>query len=174
LSRDLTREKLIDAIMLEARTLHAVRDGVEEAAVELLGINRTDSRCLDILDREGRMTAGRLAEASGLTTGAITAVLDRLERAGYARRVRDKSDRRRVLVEVTAKTRRVGGEMFAELARTVAVELDRYSSDELEVILHFVRMDRKINEEQRARLVERAQRVRKPRRAARETRPAAR
>jgi DNA-binding MarR family transcriptional regulator len=170
----LPRKKLIEAIMLEARTLHAVRDGVEEAAVELLGINRTDSRCLDILDREGRMTAGRLAEASGLTTGAITAVLDRLERGGYARRVRDKSDRRRVLVEVTEKTRRLGAEMFADLARTVAVELDRYSSDELEVILRFVRLDRDINEEQRARLVERARRVKKPRRAARGTRTAGR
>jgi DNA-binding MarR family transcriptional regulator len=170
----LTRKKLIEAIMLEARTLHAVRDGVEEAAVELLGINRTDSRCLDILDREGRMTAGRLAEASGLTTGAITAVLDRLERGGYARRVRDKSDRRRVLVELTEKTRRLGAEMFADLARTVAVELDRYSSDELEVILRFVRLDREINEEQRARLVERARRVKKPRRAARGTRAAGR
>jgi DNA-binding MarR family transcriptional regulator len=166
----LPRKKLIEAIMLEARTLHAVRDGVEEAVVELLGLNRTDSRCLDILDREGRMTAGQLADASGLTTGAVTAVLDRLERAGYAKRVRDTSDRRRVLVEVTEKTRRVGGEMFAELARTVAVELDRYSSDELELILGFVRMDRQINEEQRARLEERARRVRKPRRAARGTR----
>ena len=169
MSRDSTTKKLIQDIMLEARALHTTRDGVEEAVVELLGINRTDSRCLDILDREGRMTAGRLAALSGLTTGAVTAVLDHLERAGYAKRVRDTADRRRILVEVTDKARRVGGELFAELARTVAVELGRYSAKELAVILDFVRMDRQLNEDQRLRLEEQARRVK-----AKTRRPAAR
>jgi DNA-binding MarR family transcriptional regulator len=159
-SRDSNSKKLIEEIMLEARALHTTRDGVEEAAVELLGINRTDSRCLDILDREGRMTAGRLATSSGLTTGAVTAVLDRLERAGYAKRVRDTADRRRVLVEATEKTRRVGGELFAEHARAIAAELRRYSTKELAVILDFVRMDRRLNEDQRLRLEEQARQVR--------------
>ena len=52
-------------------------------------INRTDGRCLDIVENQGPLTAGRLAELSGLTSAAVTAVLDRMERAGYARRVRD-------------------------------------------------------------------------------------
>jgi DNA-binding MarR family transcriptional regulator len=56
-----------------------------------LGINRTDLRCLNIVDNQGPMTAGRLAELSGLTTAAVTTVLDRLERAGYARRVRNQT-----------------------------------------------------------------------------------
>ncbi|MGH3128797.1 MAG: MarR family transcriptional regulator [Gaiellaceae bacterium] len=64
-------------------------------------MNRTDLRCLNIIENNGAMTAGRLAELSGLTTAAVTSVLDRLERAGYARRVRDQPDRRQVMVEVT-------------------------------------------------------------------------
>ena len=78
-------------------------DVVDDLVCQLLGVNRTDARCLDILDQQGSMSAGDLAEASRLTTGAITAVIDRLERAGYARRVPDPSDRRRVLVEPTEK-----------------------------------------------------------------------
>jgi DNA-binding MarR family transcriptional regulator len=66
---------------------------------ETLGVSPTDYKCLDLLMRADSMvTAGRLADMSGLTTGAITGVVDRLERAGYVRRLRDPNDRRRILV----------------------------------------------------------------------------
>ena len=58
-----------------------------EAFTALLGVNHTDGRCLDIVQRLGPITAGDLARASGLTTGAVTVVIDRLEKAGYVRRV---------------------------------------------------------------------------------------
>jgi DNA-binding MarR family transcriptional regulator len=146
--------------MSEIRGLHAARDAADEALIAHLGINRTDGRCLDILEREGVITAGRLAEASGLTTGAVTAVLDRLERAGYARRVRDTADRRRVLVEATEKTRRLVPEFFAELLDEVETLLGRYSVAELTLLRDFIRRDREINDAQRARLLARAQRGR--------------
>ena len=66
------------------RAAQAPIDQLDDAACRALGINRTDGRCLDIIDREGPVPAGRLAEASGLTTAAVTAVIDRLEKAGYA------------------------------------------------------------------------------------------
>ena len=66
----------------------------------VLGLNPTDVRCVDLLDQHGTMTAGALAELAGLSTGAVTFLLDRLERAGFVRRVRDLEDRRRVLVEL--------------------------------------------------------------------------
>src|SRR5215813_7664872 len=69
-----------------------------QAVAERLGINSTDLECLDSVVLRGPLTAGELADATGLTTGAITGVIDRLERAGFARRERDKDDRRRVLV----------------------------------------------------------------------------
>ena len=72
----------------------------DDATAERLGINRTDLDCTDIIERHGGITAGELAAEAGLTTGAVTAVIDRLERAGYARRVRDDEDRRRIKVEV--------------------------------------------------------------------------
>jgi DNA-binding MarR family transcriptional regulator len=74
-------------------------DGFDEAICDLLGVNRTDLRCLDLLSLDQPMSAGELARASGLTSGAVTFVVDRLERGGFVVRRRDPNDRRRVLVE---------------------------------------------------------------------------
>src|SRR5579862_8285253 len=97
------RAPLYAELSNEVRASQRATDVVDELVCQLIGINRTDARCMDILDQHGSMSAGDLAEASRLTTGAITAVIDRLERAGLAQRVPDPSDRRRVLVEVTPK-----------------------------------------------------------------------
>lgn len=98
------------------------------------------------------MTAGELARKSGLTTGAVTAVLDRLERAGYARRLRDAADRRRVLAEPTEQTRRVAAELYGELGKEVATALQRYGRQELALIRDFLRLDRELKEKQLARI----------------------
>ena len=100
------KRQLFDALIYEVRRSQNATDRFDQAVADAIGINRTDLRCLDVIQREWPVAAGRLAEQTGLTTGAITTVLDRLERAGYARRVRDPSDRRRVLVEVTPEPSR--------------------------------------------------------------------
>jgi DNA-binding MarR family transcriptional regulator len=114
-------------------------DEVDEAATEYLGINRTDTRCLDIIERRGRVTAGDLATESGLTTGAITVALDRLERAGYVRRVRDATDRRRVLVEVTNEGLRRAMECYGPIAREGQAGLEACTDEQLIFIRDFLR-----------------------------------
>ncbi len=104
-----------------------------DAVADQIGINVTDLNCLDLLGREGRLTAGRMAELTGLTTGAITAVIDRLEAAGYATRSRDDDDRRRVYVEPT--TKEGAGILYADLCQAWTSLLDRYDDREL-VVLH--------------------------------------
>jgi len=85
------------ALDREAGTLAAVR---QTRLAERLGLSGTEYRTLELVAQSsGPLTAGRIATLTGLTTGAITGVVDRLERAGFARRVRDTGDRRRVLVE---------------------------------------------------------------------------
>src|ERR1700722_4560337 len=69
-----------------------------KAVADRAGISSSDMDCMDFLNIEGRMTAGRLAELTGLTTGAITGVIDRLEKAGFVRRERDQDDRRKVFI----------------------------------------------------------------------------
>ena len=131
----------------EVRANQRATDVVDDLVCDLLGINRTDARCLDILEQDGSMSAGDLAQASRLTTGAITAVIDRLERAGYARRVSDPSDRRRVLVEATDKAFETANELMAEPMRALYLPLaSRYSDDDLRLIIEFTREGRELQE----------------------------
>ena len=136
------REALLEEIGVELRTYQNAQDAVDEAACGRLGINRSDGRALDIIDRLGQMTAGELAKESGLSTGAITTLLDRLERAGYVRRVRDHVDRRRILVELTDEARRRTSEVWGPIAQASAGGLARYSNEELLFIRDFLRSSR--------------------------------
>jgi DNA-binding MarR family transcriptional regulator len=81
------------------RRLSAYTVLFNEAVADRLGITLTDLKCSSLLDLQGPMSAGTLAEITGLTTGAITGVIDRLEKAKLARRVADPHDRRKVIVE---------------------------------------------------------------------------
>jgi len=132
------RRELAEAISREIRRGQVRTDAYDEAVCGAVGINRTDHRCIDILDAEGPMTAGRLAERAGLTTGAMTTVLDRLERSGYARRVRDAEDRRRIRVELSDEARRALWPYYEPLARLAAELFERYSESELELVLDFL------------------------------------
>ena len=106
-----------------------------------VGLNPTDMECLGFLHLSvaGPTTAGQLAEETGLTTGAITAVIDRLERAGFARRADDPHDRRRVLVEALPKGSKVILPLFEPLARRMAELHSRYKDHELALILDYMK-----------------------------------
>jgi DNA-binding MarR family transcriptional regulator len=143
----MSREQLQAELGDEVRANQRATDVVDELVSELMGLNRTDSRCMDILDQHGSMSAGDLAQESRLSTGAITAVIDRLERAGYARRVPDPSDRRRVLVEMTPKAYEAALELMIEPLREMYEPLAaRYSDDDLRLLIDFTRQGRELQE----------------------------
>ena len=114
------KRKLFWELMLEIRASQNATDRYDQAVADTIGLNRTDMRCVDILDRQGRLTAGQLAEQTGLTSGAVTTVIDRLEASGYARRTRDTTDRRRIYVELTDEARGKAGTFYAEHAALAA------------------------------------------------------
>jgi DNA-binding MarR family transcriptional regulator len=89
-----------DHLPLVLRELGEAVDLFTQVVADRLGLNRTDLAVLSLLGARGPLSAGQLAEATGLTTGAVTGVADRLERAGYARREPDPDDRRRVIVRL--------------------------------------------------------------------------
>lgn len=141
------REQIYAELGGEVRASQRATDMVDELICQLLGINRTDARCLDILDQHGSMSAGDLAEASRLSTGAITAVIDRLERAGLARRVPDQTDRRRVLVELTPKAYAESRELMVEPMRALYTPMaERYSEEQLRLVIDFTRRGRELQE----------------------------
>jgi DNA-binding MarR family transcriptional regulator len=123
------------------------------AVADRIGLGAADHKCLDLLLRLGPLTAGDLAGKTGLTTGAITGVVDRLERAGYAVRAGAPDDRRRVVVQpVRDKALADFGPVFEGLARATSAMLDRYSADQLELLLDFLSRADQLIEEQTAAL----------------------
>lgn len=145
----MSREKkhaLADELINLARAHEAANDAFDEVAREKLGINRTDLRCLNIVDNQGPMTAGRLAELSGLTTAAVTSVLDRLERAGYARRVREQEDRRQVMVEVTPLLAERATPIWGPLGEEAHSALMRLPAEGLQALIDFYRLGIELNE----------------------------
>ncbi len=135
-----SKEKLVDEIVREFRAIGNQDDAFDSLAAERLGVSETDLRCLNIIENCGGLSAGELAAASGLTGGAVTGVLDRLERAGYARRVSDPADRRRVKVEVTSafyrRAERIWGPVAADWHSTLS---KGFTVGELERIKAFLR-----------------------------------
>jgi len=146
MSRGFSREALLQALIDEIRAGQRATELVDEAACRLMGINRTDGRCLDILEQRSRMGAGELAAEARLTSGAITAVIDRLERAGYARRVSDPDDRRRVLVEPTEKAYAVSEELMGPLGDMGWPKAADYTDEQLALLVDFQRFSRELQE----------------------------
>ncbi|MGH9025753.1 MAG: MarR family winged helix-turn-helix transcriptional regulator [Acidimicrobiia bacterium] len=121
------------------REYQRANDAFDEAVMVRMDLNRTDGRCIDLLQERRRLSAGELAQATGLTTGAVTAVIDRLEKAGWARRVRDDADRRRVLVEPTERTDLLCEQIFGPLMTEGNQYLEGLSVEQLQAIIGFLR-----------------------------------
>jgi len=133
-----TRKELIAALHVALRDTSGLGVLFSHAMAERAGINSTDLECLDVILLRGPLTAGALAEATGLTTGAITGVIDRLERAGYARRERDAVDRRKVMVRALPAIEEKLMPLARPMERATTAVLQSYGDDELALLLGFL------------------------------------
>ena len=138
----LSRAKARAALMQELE--HAVRKssglGVifSQTVANAVGISSSDLECLDFLNIEGRVTAGRLAELTGLTTGAITGLVDRMEKAGFVRRERDEEDRRKVYVAIVPEALGRIGRYYEPLQKAVTKDWEGFTDAELKLVLRFM------------------------------------
>lgn len=106
---------------------------------EQLGVGASAGQFMTSLEQHGPLTPGELAQLSGLNSGTVTGVVDRLERAGYARRDRHPTDRRKVVV--TLDQERIDSEigpLYASQSRRLDAVLDHYDADQLEIIADFL------------------------------------
>ncbi|MGF1567110.1 MAG: MarR family transcriptional regulator [Nodosilinea sp.] len=123
------------------------------AIAEQVGLSATEHKALDLLSRAGALTAGQLAEQTGLTTGAITGLVDRLEKVGFVRRERDPSDRRKVVIQpVLEKMEQEIAPLFASMGQQMEGLLSSYSDPELAVIQDFVSRSITVLQEETAKL----------------------
>jgi DNA-binding MarR family transcriptional regulator len=138
MSKQKSRNALLDEVMRAVAAFQDATDQVDDAAAARLGLNRTDLQCLAILGRTGAKTAGQLAQASGLSPGATTTAVDRLMRAGFAERVRDEGDRRRVTILLTPAAEIAAKEIWGPIGAEAHRRLSRRADSELALILDFL------------------------------------
>ena len=147
------KKDLIDELVSEFRVSGNLDNAFDNLAAERLGVNPTDLHCLNIIENSGGLTAGELAGEAGLTSGAVTGVIDRLERAGYARRVSDPADRRRVKVEVTPKFYARADKIWGPMAADWESRLSRrFTAEELELLTEFLRATNELSRRHLERL----------------------
>lgn len=136
--RDAGRQRLAETVMKELRALSTAQDRLDQYAAHRFGINRTDLRALDLIGQAGVTSPTALAAALGMSTGATSTVLDRLEAAGYARRDPDPGHRRRTLVRQTPRTEELGDAIFAPVIRGTVSQAAAYPDAALVSIAEFL------------------------------------
>jgi DNA-binding MarR family transcriptional regulator len=140
-----SKNQLISELIREFRVSGNQDDAFDSLAAERLGVSETDLRCLNIVENSGGLTAGELARDAGLTPGAVTGVIDRLEKAAYARRVPDPADRRRIRVEVTPAFYQASEHIWGPMARDWHATLSkRFTAGELERLTAFLRLTNEV------------------------------
>lgn len=135
------RRELIKKVGMElGRELGTVSIFFHQAIASKLGLNVTDTRCFELMSRYvgESLTAGDLARATGLTTGAVTGILDRLENARLVQRYRNVTDRRKVFVRPRPEALRRFGRFYEGLAGAMLKLASSYTTKELEVICNYM------------------------------------
>jgi len=136
----MSRKQIINILSEELRDNSTATILFHEAIAGKLGLNSTDHKCLDVILKNQPLTAGQLSALTGLTTGAVTGILNRLEQAGYVSRVQDPQDKRRVVICIDQeKVSKDIVPLFESFRKDLDQLLSRYDDAELENILDFIR-----------------------------------
>jgi DNA-binding MarR family transcriptional regulator len=138
--KTLKHSELLQALEEQSRELSTRTVIFHHFIGERLGLNPTDHKCLDLIIRaETPMTATQLAEETGLSTGTITGVMDRLEKAGYVRRKRDTDDRRLIFIKPLLDKAMIKLGPIFEPIRKASINLyTKYTDEELTTILDYI------------------------------------
>jgi DNA-binding MarR family transcriptional regulator len=144
----MSRDELVAELGAEVRANQAAVDALDEAVAARLGVNRTDLRCLDLLlnELDAAATPGRLGARLGLSTGSVTAMVDRLVRLGYVTRTPDPADRRKVVVRPTDLAMTRAGELYGPLVAGGDTLLADYTAEQLRLLIDFTRRSRELQE----------------------------
>ena len=132
------RQDLIEQVMVAGRTLSTATVMFHTALAEKVGLSSTEDKAMELLDRLGPLTAGQLSEHSGLAPATVTALIDRLERKKFARRVPNPKDGRSVLIEPVPESIRSIGALLVTWVADLNEMLAQYDDDQLQTIATFL------------------------------------
>jgi MarR family transcriptional regulator, organic hydroperoxide resistance regulator len=153
------REKLIDQLQFLGQTASTETALFHQAAAAKLGLGITDLKTLSILLQEGPMTAGQLATRLSLTTGAVTNVIDRLERQNFVNREPDARDRRKVIVTVNQQTLAPDNNIYRSMGDSFSLLLQSYSMEELVFLVRFYQASIEMTKQEIVKLADKDTRV---------------
>lgn len=146
------RAELIQEVLTAGRELSTAAVMFHSAMAEKGGLSITESKALDLLDRLGPLTAGQLAEHSGLAPASVTGLVDRLEAKGVARRVPHPRDRRRVLIETVDERVHAADGLFDDFVSELLKLCEDYTDTELATVIDFIRKAARVQQAATARL----------------------
>jgi DNA-binding MarR family transcriptional regulator len=137
-TRDHLQRQKIEALSREMRLMSSFDALFSQAVAERIGMHSTDIETMDLLNTLGPMTAGELSRRTGLSSGATTRLIDRLEHAGMVRRGPDATDRRRVIIEPAHENLDELAVLFDPMSRGIVKLLSSYSVEQLDLFLEFI------------------------------------
>jgi DNA-binding MarR family transcriptional regulator len=132
------RDELVAALMFAGREYSTAAVVFHDAVAKRFRLSVTDLKTLDILQRRGGLTAGEIAVRTSLATASVTSLIDRLQKKGLVRRLRDPGDRRRVVVELTPKLEKTIAPLFKSLSHRMLARFKTYSDEQIAVIRDFL------------------------------------
>jgi len=131
------RNELQESLVPEIRRFIAGTILFNQKVADRFGLHLTDMQCLNILDLLGPATPGTLSEWTGLSTGGVTVMLDRMEKAGFIRREPNPADRRSILIEINARKLKKVGPVYAEINAQLDAYLAQMSRADLKCVVDF-------------------------------------
>lgn len=154
-SKKIDRRKLLNKIWDLGRVMSTQTVFLHQAIAQSVGLNATDTKCIDLILRapEGSVTAGSLSDSTGLTTGAITHILDRLEKSGFIERARDTQDRRKVLIRVRSESLAPLAPKYEAVGHAYLKLAEEYSDRDLQLICDYMEKTCRISQSELARVI---------------------
>jgi DNA-binding MarR family transcriptional regulator len=155
-SKKISRGELLGKLSDLGRKMSTQTVFLHEAIARTAGLSATDTKCIDLILRGGPegVTAGWLSERTGLTTGAITHILDRLEKRKFVERARDAADRRKVFVRVIWESLKPLAPKYEAIGKAYVEMMQRYSDEELAVICEYMERASEVSEAELKKLIE--------------------
>ena len=149
------RRELLDRLWELGRIMSTQTVFLHQAIAQSVGLNATDTKCIDLILRGpgGSVTAGWLSETTGLTTGAITHILDRLEKRRFVERVRDTRDRRKIFVRVRPQSLEPLVPKYEAIGHAYISMVEQYSDEQLQLICEYMEKASQISERELAKLI---------------------
>jgi DNA-binding MarR family transcriptional regulator len=155
-SREKNRRELFNKILELGRKMSTQTVFLHQAIAQSVGLNATDTKCVDLILRgpAEAVTAGWLSDRTGLTTGAITHILDRLEKRRIIERVRDTRDRRKVFIRVRPESLEPLLPKYEEIGKSYLGQAERYDDDELRLICDYLERTSEVSERELAKIID--------------------